>query len=56
MGANGRSDRPAREEPMANKNKGGRTVKTPAAKDLKAKRAEKKLKRDAQAGKQNTVI
>lgn len=41
---------------MANKNKGGRTTKTPAAKDLKAKRAEKKLKRDTLAGKQNTVI
>jgi hypothetical protein len=41
---------------MANKNKGGRSTKTPAAKNLKAKRAEKKAKRDALSGKQNTVI
>ncbi len=41
---------------MANKNKAGRTSKTPAAKNLKAKRADKKAKRQALAGKQNTAI
>lgn len=38
---------------MANKNKGGRTTKTPAAKDLKAKRAEKRAKRK---GNPTTVV
>ena len=38
---------------MANKNKGGRAVKTPAAKDLKAKRAEKRAKRK---GKPTTIV
>jgi len=38
---------------MANKNKGGRTTKTPASKDLKAKRAEKKAKRE---GKQTSIV
>jgi hypothetical protein len=41
---------------MANKNKGGRAAKTPAAKDLKAKRAEKKAKRASRTDRQNTVI
>ena len=32
---------------MASKNKGGKNVKTPAAKDLKQKRLAKKAKKDA---------
>lgn len=38
---------------MANKNKGGRAAKTPAAKDLKAKRAEKRAKRK---GKSTSIV
>jgi len=34
------------EEPMANKDKGGRSTKKAAAKDLKQKRLDKKNKRD----------
>lgn len=35
---------------MANKDRGGKSSKTPATRDLKEKRAEKKAKRASKAG------
>jgi len=39
---------------MGNKDKGGRNTKKAPARDLKQKRAEKKAKREALKGKQNS--
>jgi hypothetical protein len=41
---------------MGTKDKGGRSNKKVAAKDLKQKRLDKKVKKDAQAGKTSKVV
>ena len=41
---------------MGTKDKGGRSNKKVAAKDLKQKRLDKKMKKDAQAGKTSKVV
>ena len=41
---------------MANKDKGGKSTKKVAAKDLKHKRLDKKAKKDAAGGKNNKVV
>ena len=40
---------------MGTKDKGGRNTKKVAAKDLKQKRLDKKMKKDAAAGKQSKI-
>ena len=41
---------------MGTKNKGGKSAKKPAAKDLKQKRLDKKMKKAAVEGKQTKVV